>query len=185
MKKIKFILFLIIIILLACAIMLLAYKPKEKVNIVINDLDVKNEVDIENIILLMRTYTGEAKVDELSKKLKEIATNYLPSISEETKNLTDKELETYFTKNKKDISEELEINNQDEFKKLIQSIRKMDSVNINSVEIDLSEYKETSEYANFKIYFKNINNQRIVIDAYLNMKDSQGELIKFIPIIEE
>ncbi len=185
MKKIKIIICLIIIILVACIVILLAYKPKEKINIVINDVNAKQKLEVENIILLTRTYTGNANIEGLGDQLRKIANKYLPDVYTQTKDLTNEELESYFTNNKNDISSNLCIDGQDEFKKLIENIRMIDNINISSVEIDLSEYSETSQYANFKIYFNCANNQKIAMDTYLSMKESQSKLIKFIPIIEE
>ncbi len=187
MNKIKIILASIIVVLIVFVTILIYMKPKKSNNVEATKKTTETVLQVENYNVLRRVYSGQISLDSFEDDLRKYATEYMPAILESTKGMDEQQIASYYQENKDTIASQLWIYDSNNFSKMIKYIRDKSKYNLNvkNINIELSDYQEASNFANFKVYFNIGNDESIVFAVKLKIKYSQKEKITFIPVTEE
>ncbi len=192
MKKIKFLLIIMLILNLVISI-ILAYESK-KIRDELANMKVQEQVTeftkkteninyITNGNVLLSKYTGYMTTTQLSKKISDFMSNTVPKIAIETQNMkTQDELEQYY--NDENIRSLTGINKQDinKFYSLVNEIRGLGETNL---EFESAEYDENSIKVDqdrsvsgvLKIKYKNVDK---TLDCYITASFTSTH-VEFIP----
>ena len=174
MKRKRRILILLILVLLMCMITLIIIKnqlrtPEENLKYInSNEMD-KGTVSPEMIHVVIASYEGELNPKAISKSTYYFINYVIPEYLNECKN--DSKTDKYFEKNKDKINLDIGINNKDEFKNLIQEIKKLSGkLEFESSRFDKDNINKESYNLKTILYVKYKNNSEISFNVTISNK---------------
>lgn len=152
-----------------------AYRTIKKINIPDKMSDILKLPTYMNEVV--GKYNGELTTQIIAKTYNNFALNLIPKYYKKCKNLSEKDIEKYFNRNKKIIKIELGFSNGDEFKKFIKVIQQLQGDNLNFEKYRIlrttvvNENDETSAYLGITYS----NNEEIILNTKLENQVNSKE----------
>lgn len=174
MKKRKILIILILIILLVLMITLIILKshirtPKENLEYINSDEMDSGTFSPQMIHIVIAYYEGDLNPKAISKSTYYFVNNMIPKLLKECSD--DSKIDKYFEKNMDEIKFNIGINDKDEFKALMQEIKKLSG----KLEFESSRFDRdniTRENSSLKtiLYVKYKNNPELSFDVTISNK---------------
>lgn len=116
------------------------------------NMQTEKNLEYKNIEVF-NNFSGKLATSTMSKNIKNIMIKEIPLVIEETKTLSDTELEEYFEYNREDIKNKLKIENYQSFKNMLSKFSKLKS----NLEKDykICEFKQEEDYIEIKFIYEN------------------------------
>lgn len=143
----------------------------------------KEKVFPRGIAELMGKYEGQNNKNDLYESLDNLVNEYLPKLFEDINGLDNSQLSSYFNNNKEEITENLGINQEDDFNKLAIYLQNNNygKNKFEYCEIDSDSYRTAggNRYLSFIINFKYENQDNLLqLRVYFaNMTSTNPEII--------
>ncbi len=176
-KKILIIIFIILSIVLLILNITKYFCKKE---------ETKYSTDVEKMVMpsgslnLIRNYNGDNKITYVYNGLYHLST-YIPNLQTELKNEEEEKIKKYFNRKKEYILQMTGIDNEDDFKKLVDYINNFESVDkLKNAEILEESFKNVPSNLEFQIKLNYENGESMNFKCnFKNRIDSNDNNVKF------
>ena len=154
MKKKSVIVVIILVLSIIFGIIYVKAKQELKMQESIDGKTEKGQLLLSNIGVFSEKYSGEYKTSEIMKKLQETTKENIPKLYKDVEKLSEEKIEEYYNNNKTNIKDNFGKNNYEEFKILVDELKKVEAslTNWDKLDVDAESFKEVSNKYSYVEY---------------------------------